>query len=378
MEWTLLIGNLLLWLLWCATFVYIGFIVCLWIGIRRLSPPLPTSWEPFVSVVIPARNEEKNISKILQDLLSQTYNRENYEIIVIDDFSQDRTVEMVQTFADFGVRLLHLERLGGLSPKKAALHQAIVASRGELILTTDADCRVPATWISTLVNAFDKDTAVAASWVKVETNHTLLSKIETLDSMAFVLIGAASFGLKLPFLANGANFAYRREVYFQVNGFDGNYHLGSGDDDLFLQKIYATKKWQAVFADSPHSVVKTHANTSLRGFLEQRYRWASKTSAYPRNIQALEVFLYFYFLLLLGSIYLTFTLSFLFALPLLTKGLVDYAFVKSNAKQLKSVPLFYFILGEGLQLFYTIVVGIWGMFGTYTWKGRKYSRGKAR
>ncbi len=377
MEKTLLSDILFNFQFW-GTILYIFFLIWIVLGLGRLQIN-KNSQHPCVSVIIAARNEEKNIASCLQHLLHQNYGRDNYEIIIVDDHSEDQTASICLKYAQHGVQLYTLGDVAGVSPKKAALHLGIQKSRGDIILVTDADCRASKTWISTIVNYFDENTAVVASWLYVEENDSLLGKIESLDSLSLSFVGAAGFGWRRPFIANGANFAYRRHVYDELNGFDGVAQFVSGDDDLLLQKIQSAGKWTCAFAPEWQGVVSTDPNPSLARFFEQRFRWASKSSIHPKWLVGFEVFVYFYLLSFPISVLLFIMSSFsaIYLLPLLLKFVCDFFFMRFATRHIKKkVNPFILFLTEWLQIFYVIIVGIGGLRGNYTWKGRHYSRGR--
>jgi cellulose synthase/poly-beta-1,6-N-acetylglucosamine synthase-like glycosyltransferase len=364
-------------ILWPSLALYVLSLFILSHGLKRVSSIVKNLDQPFVSVIVPARNEEKNIEPCLRHLIDQSYPESRYEIIIVNDHSDDRTCEIIAGFASSRIVLLHSDAREGVSPKKAALHTGIMASRGEIILTTDADCSVPHRWIETLVNRFDAETAVVASWLVVKATKTLISKVEALDSFGYVLVGAATFGLGKPFLANGANLAYRKKVYLEVNGFDDIGQFGSGDDDLLLQKISRQTSWKCVFVDSIDACVTTGSNASWRGFWQQRLRWASKVAAYPRIIVLGEICIYlFYALLFFSMLAALFFAPVLFIAPAIKFG-VDFLFLKKSAKRLGiRTNLAHFLLAEIIQMLYILAVGVAANWGRYRWKGRSYVRGR--
>ncbi|MBN1560920.1 glycosyltransferase [candidate division KSB1 bacterium] len=365
-----------------ATLLYLFLLLKCTIGLRRIHAHPTNNGCPFVSVVVAARNEEENISACLQHLDRQQYPRDKYEVIVVDDHSDDNTYSIAESCKKENVILLSLTDIDGMSPKKAALHQGIKASRGDIILTTDADCRTSPTWIATIVKYFDDKTGAVASWLYVEENEHVLSKLERLDSLALSFIGAAGFGLKMPFMANGANFAYRRQVYDELNGFAGVDAYVSGDDDLLLQKIHASRNWRCAFASDVQCAVVTRPCKTWRGFFQQRFRWASKGRVYPKKLFLLESAIYLYYLSLIAT-----TILFLLGgfgnlymlLPLAVKFFADFVFMRLAARKLQhNINPFILFTTEWLQMAYVVLGGVWGLWGTYTWKGRKYTKGRIR
>jgi cellulose synthase/poly-beta-1,6-N-acetylglucosamine synthase-like glycosyltransferase len=211
----------------------------------------------------------------------------------------------------------------------------------------------------------------------VKATTTLISKVEALDSFGYVLVGAAAFGLGKPFLANGANLAYRKKVYFEVNGFENIGQFGSGDDDLLLQKISRQTSWKCGFLDSIDTCVITGANSSWRGFWQQRLRWASKAAAYPRIIMLAEIWIYlFYTLLFFSLIAAPLFSSILFIAPVIKFG-ADFLFLKKPAERLGiRTNIVHFLLAEIIQVLYILAVGVAANWGRYRWKGRSYVRGR--
>ena len=368
-------------LILCLAMMYIIAILFLLRGLDKLEPITGNPDQPRVTVIVAARNEKDTIAECIDSLLHQTYPPEKTEIIIIDDHSDDGTTAIIADYARQHpvIRMISpLPLQHGISPKKQAVQAGIARSSGEWILTTDADCTVPPDWIANMMDATGPRTAFLASWLEVTPNGRLLGRLESLESLALVLIGAAAFGLKKPVIANAANMAYRRDVYDAVGGFSGGEHLGSGDDDLLMQKIAAHDGYDLRFVPKTSNRVKTPANHDFAGFLRQRVRWASKSSVYsPRLVMLLLVVVVFYLLALPG-----FILTVCGILPgiawllLPIKLLCDGLFMYKGCRMLeRKLDLKDFLLTELLQLCYLPVVAVAGKLGRFQWKGRRYRQG---
>jgi len=194
------------------------------------------------------------------------------------------------------------------------------------------------------------------------------------------LVGASAIGLGTPVLANGANFAYRRDTFQKLKGFSGGESYGSGDDDLFLQKISKKSKKRVVFNFLRDAGVETKANDSLKGFLSQRFRWASKSAVYPVPFLSLEIVLYLMTFSLLPGIPLLLLCEQPVVLPLcflFFKLIADFIYLRLGLSKIgRRLNPVYFFLAELFQMSYILFVGIGGLFGAYTWKGRRYLNGK--
>jgi cellulose synthase/poly-beta-1,6-N-acetylglucosamine synthase-like glycosyltransferase len=361
---------------------YILFILLLHRGLKRLGPGHSRA-KPPVAVIVPARNEEDHIEACLQHLADQKYPHNRYQIIVVDDDSSDKTKPLTIQLAQRTDRIRYLESMplrGDITPKKAALLTGIRASSAEIIVTTDADCTMSDRWLSTMISGFNPDVAAVLSWLLIKTDHRLLAQLEFFDSFAFVAVGAAFIGLNRPVLANGANFAYRKNSFQAINGFNKIGTWGSGDDDLLLQKIAGKTENQIRFITDSNAIVYTQPCSSWRCFFRQRIRWASKSRAYRKDIKYIGTFCFIvYFTLLLGiPLHLLFGLQ-LWPYLLLagTKLITDYYLIFHALKKIeKPVRLSVFVLAECLQILYLPPVAIGGMIGRYKWKERSYNKGK--
>ncbi len=360
--------------------LYALFILTLYLVLRKPLPTIPsaTTW-PMVSVIVPARNESMNILACLDALENQSYPQNRYEVIVVDDHSRDDTAFKVNQRRQRFNALTCLsapEETEATSPKKAALAKGIRHARGTIILTTDADCRVPPTWIECLTKGFIKKTKAVMSWVLVTPGQNLSSHIEYLDALSFSIIGAATARLGLPILANGANWGYRKDVFYQVKGFGDTAQFASGDDDHILQNIRRTYKNRDLFVHSPECIVTTRPCSSFRALMQQRRRWASKRSLYPPAYQAFLAgaglfIMFFLFAPLISGL----TGS---AIPLAFIGIkitLDWFLFAHIQKELYA-PVFYtsFVLAEWFQPLYLLVLVVTSA-KPFTWKGRRYQQG---
>ena len=371
--------------LWLAAIVYILIILLLVTGINRNRQMLLSGDQEPVTIIIPARNEESSLRECLNALLDQHFPKEKIQICVVDDFSSDQTWAIAK---DYSKRYRHITVIqrkydaSGLTPKKSAIAQGIAASENEIIMNTDADCQPHPDWIKSISKYFQENIGAVSSWLVVQTDHRLLSFIESIDSFSYVLIGAAAIGWGKPLLANGANFSYRKILFNRINGFEGIGKFGSGDDDLLLQKMVNDTEYKICFALDPEAAVRTHPCRTIKQFIKQRTRWASKTSAYSNTLGWLLIPIIGYLCLLIFSPLIFFAWPHLI-LPLMafwiTKFTADFiVHTHFRARLGLKTPLLSFILAEILQIIYLPIVGLWGMRGRFEWKGRSYIKGQLK
>lgn len=332
-----------------------------------------------VSVLIAARNEEENIGRTIEAILSQNFPKDKLELIVVDDHSTDKTAEIIQSFEDRGVQLIQLSVGNQLnSYKKYAITQAIEKATGEIIVTTDADCRMGPNWLQTIVQYFEENGSyMVSSPVIYSEEKTHFEELQTLEFMYLIGLGAAGIGNQSPTTCNGANLAYKRNIFYEMGGFKGIDNVASGDDELFLHKVAEKYASRIGFCKSREAIVYTDAKPDLPSFLSQRKRWASKSTKYKdKKVVALGVSIWFFNLALIVSL-----VSFFLFLPqlnwfLLTafglKIVVEFFFMipiasfGQRSELLKYIPIL-----SVIHSFYIVYIGLAGNIGKYDWKGRK-------
>jgi len=330
-----------------------------------------------VSVVIAARNEETHIKNCLTSLLNQNHAFENLEIIVVDDQSEDNTADIVSSFQDKGIRLIQIgndEKVGG---KKVALARGIAAATNGIIVTTDADCVFPETWLNSLVSYREKTDAVfVAAPVMFRKEKNLFEKFQTLDFLSLQGITASAVHSNQFNMCNGANLLYTKDAFNGVKGFAGIDHIASGDDMLLMEKIEKAYPGKVKYCYSRDAIVTTEPAESMKAFLQQRIRWASKAGNYSNAW--IKVILLIVFLVNVGliSVFITgFFDSFYFrafGIFMMMKALSELPFMIRTARFFNKVKLIpWFIPSQILHILYTITAATFGMVTTYTWKGRK-------
>ena len=396
--------------------IHAGLLAAAAVGLRRaLRRPTPilAAEPPFVSVIIPARDEADVIERCLRSVLACDYPADQFEVIVVDDLSNDDTpaiVERVAARVNAGTPALALagadedddtpapERLRLLqmpenlertrAHKKRAIEKGIEHARGEVVLTTDADCRVPRGWIRTMAATFEdigddheseRVTAFTSGPVLYHVERHPLMQMQALEFLGLVAFGAGVIGLGHPVTCNGANVAYRRDVFLALGGFSGIDHLTSGDDELLMQKVARETPHRVRFCGAREAAVETDGLRTVRGFLQQRRRWASKGMHYPALglVAMLGVDYLYHVAMVAGALSLVFTPA---LAPAVAAGLVlglagGLAMTGQAAAHFGRTKLLaWAVPTEILRLPYFVAIGIAGAFGRFEWKGRRVQR----
>jgi cellulose synthase/poly-beta-1,6-N-acetylglucosamine synthase-like glycosyltransferase len=359
------------------TGIYVYYIGSLYIVWNRL-PVFDSSCKQvnvYVSVIIPFRNEEDKLRDVLDDLLIQNYDKKNFEIILVNDHSEDKSLEVAGRYATRLPNMKILELTDKSYGKKQALNRAIHVSFGELIVTLDADCRVDANWLITIAEYYQLHPCrliVLPLLFHVETGW--FQQMQSLEMASLVASGAGAISMGRPILCNGANLAFTRESYLAV--YDKMpADVPSGDDVFLLLAI--KKQWPGsiAFLKSIDATAYTLAVPSLQQFIEQRNRWTSKSRFYNDfDILAVAVLVFLINLLLLcflGASLVFPKFLLLGFIVFVGKSIVDVIFLQSfvsffNKKKL----LKYFVFAQMLYPFYIVFVALTGNLRKVRWKQR--------
>lgn len=335
------------------------------------------------SIIVPARNEEENIYQCLTSILQQNYPHELFEVILINDHSTDQTENIVRTLQKDHINLLLLNLADLLDGKqlnaykKKAIELAIGHSNGTWIVTTDADCMVTADWLL-LYDAFiqKQQPVFIAAPVIFSNNKSFLSAFQLLDFMSLQGITAAAVSAGHHTMCNGANIAYKKDVFYEVGQFAGIDQLASGDDMLLMHKIKQKYPGKLGYLFCRGSIVTTAPMNDWKNFINQRIRWASKADKYDdKSIFWTLALVYAVNVLLLVLFFWSFFIEhglWNWLILIIAKTLIELSLMIPVAKfygQEKMLVWFPFM--QPFHIAYTVIAGWLGKFGSYQWKGRK-------
>ncbi len=329
-----------------------------------------------VSVIIAARNEAGNIIPCLKSIGNQDYPQHLLEILVIDDHSTDKTASEVLSLNDKRISLLQLQKGTG---KKTAISKGIKAATGKLIVTTDADCLCPPNWLRLLASFYEqKGYKMIAAPVAFHREESLLERFQSLDFLGMMSVTGAGIHKQFMHMGNGANLAYEKETFENLNGFEGIDHIASGDDILLMQKLAKDDPNQIGFLKNPQATVLTTAKPTWSAFFNQRLRWATKSRSYQQITVTLILSVVFFFCC---NIFLSFLLMFffgawgffIFLFQFFIKTVADYFFLKNSCLYFQRLDLMkIYFPAQFLHIFYIITIGTLGnLVHKYEWKNRR-------
>jgi len=364
--------------------LYVAQIVVFTTGLARsqlLSEPEMLK-DQFVSIIIPVRNEEQNITDLLEEIVNQDYPYRAMEVIMVDDHSSDGTMALVRKFAEDHpfFPLIAVESGDDHYPhgKKGAIRRAVDVAEGEIFLLTDADTRRTPRWIIAMVAPFKSPgVQMVLGPVCFTGEQNLLQEFQSLEFLGLMGTTAGSASLGIPVMCNGANLAYRRQAFELSGGFNTGQKFLSGDDQFLMSSVKRRFGRRAIlFNNNTVASVVTLPEKSLAGFIQQRMRWVSKSKGYrdPVVIAVGLITWLTHLVLLTGAVAGIFYPALLPVILLLfaVKTAIDYPMVRRMSLFFgKEEHLKYYLPAQLFQLIYVPVTGIAGLVIPYHWKGRK-------
>ena len=321
-----------------------------------------------VSVLIAARNEEKNIEKLLESLKKQSFPKELFEVIIVNDHSTDNTDEIINDFInknkELDVKLLKAEKTG----KKHAISQALHTAINELVIVTDADCVLNDLWIESIVGFYQEEKCkMILAPVLLSPAENLFEKMQVLEHLSLIGSTAGSASIGFPVMCNGANMAYERKAALEVEKFRKDFDIPSGDDMFLLEQFVKCYGHNNVkFLLSKSAVVKTKTCKTIKDFFRQRRRWVSKTKSYTSwkvivtalivlffNLSIISLLVSAFFVPALWSIYILLTLL---------KFFIDFPLLKNITNFMNQGSLLKWVLP--LEIIYPFYVVFTALSGT--------------
>jgi glycosyltransferase involved in cell wall biosynthesis len=356
--------------------VYFTFISVLIHGFDKIKKFESIDLEPRnkFTIIVPFLNEAENLPLLLDSFSKMNYPMHWINVILVDDESKEKF--QVQSFK-FQIRIIGNIRLTN-SPKKDAIVTAMNVINTDWVITTDADCVVSANWLLTLDNYIqNNEVAMIAGAVTYDCDNSFLHQFQQLDLASLQGATIGSFGMEKGFMCNGANLAYTKTLFQELNGFDGNEKIASGDDVFLLQKAVAQFPYKVHYLKSKNNIVTTGPLNDWKSLFYQRVRWASKTTSYQSSFGKL-----------LGLVVLMGNLCWLLVVGIWAFGLapIEAVIILSLLKfSVDALLIFktntflgqkthYFIFSSLLYPFFSVCVAFYSLFGKYEWKGRAFSK----
>lgn len=365
------------------TAIYLILIISFIIGFDKILTTKNTDTVPKTtfSVIIPFRNEAENLPELLQSISQLNYPKELYEIIFVDDESDDGSIDQIMRFLTHvrdDIKIIPNIRKTN-SPKKDAITTAITQAKYDWIVTTDADCILPKQWLHS-INAYilQQQPELIAMPVIYKNPANFIERFQLLDILSLQGATVGGFGIKQPFLSNGANLAYKKSLFYALDGFEGNTHIAGGDDVFLLEKAVKNNIAGVHYLKSKSVIVTTKPQPDFKSLLAQRIRWTSKTGAYQNHFGKLTgiiVLLMNALLICLAITTITGISSYkILVSVMLSKFISDLILINKSAHffECKAILKMY-LFGFFIYPFFSTYVAVLSVFTGYKWKSRTYS-----
>ncbi|WP_289664552.1 glycosyltransferase family 2 protein [Flavobacterium panacagri] len=355
--------------------LYVISISLLIYGFFKIKKYQKTDLKPKTSftIIVPFRNEKENLPNLLNSISKLNYPTDLFEVILVDDSSKEEF--QVSSFK-FQVSIIENVRVSK-SPKKDAITTAMQQVKTDWVITTDADCIVPQNWLLTYDNYMQQHKAsMLAGAVSYQCKNSFLDHFQQLDLTSLQGATIGSFGIKKGFMCNGANFAYTKSLFEDLNGFEGNNKIASGDDVFLLQKAIEKFPNEVHYLKAKEAIVVTKPTETWKALFYQRVRWAAKTSSYKSTFgKFLGLIVFFgnltlvvsFFLFLFGI--LSYPILVLFAF---SKFVTDFILLAITNQFLTKTRIKSLLLSSLFYPFFSSFVALYSLFGSYEWKDRRF------
>ncbi len=344
-----------------------------WLKLKKFKPNYKTKYN-FLTVIIAYKNEERNLEKLILNLVSQKYPKKYFEIILVNDNSIDNSYKIVKKYLSLYKNIKNL-KLKNTKGKKNAINKGIKNAKGSLIITTDADCIHNKLWLKTINKFYNKTKAkLIICPVLYKNNKKLLSfaNLQVLEFFSLTASTAGSAAINKPIMCNGANLAFEKKVYFEFSD-PAKKDIISGDDTFLMFNILKKYKKSIKYLKNFDAAVFTYPSETLKKFYNQRIRWSSKIKYY-NNIFVLftGVIILFFNLLLFLSFWLgTFSIIAIkiFLIIFSLKLIIDFPLLFSVSKFFRnSKIMLLYPITQFFYFHYIIIIGFLSIFDKYKWK----------
>ncbi|MDL2141290.1 glycosyltransferase [Flavobacterium tructae] len=357
--------------------IYLITIGLLVYGFFKVKKYQNTDLKPQTSftIIVPFRDEEENLPNLLESFSKLNYPNDLFEVILVDDNSKEKF--QVSSFK-FQVSQIDNVRISN-SPKKDAISTAMQLVKTGWVVTTDADCLVPENWLLTFDNYIQQNkVSMLAGAVTYECENFFLHHFQQLDLTSLQGATIGSFGLQSAFMCNGANFAYTKSLFEDLNGFEGNSKIASGDDVFLLQKAVGLFPDEVHYLKATDAIVNTKPTEDWKTLFYQRVRWAAKTSSYQSSFGKLLGLIVFLgnlsFVVGFYSVVFSILPYYFFVLLAFSKFAIDYILLYATNRFLVKDKIKSLFLSSLLYPFFSSAVALYSLFGSYEWKGRKFTK----
>ncbi len=333
---------------------------------------------PFISIVVSVRNEAENAEIFINQIAKQNYSKNKFELIVVDDLSDDNTVAIFKKqLENSGMNFKIIQQLNHKG-KKQNITEAAQLAKGTIIITTDADVIYRhENWLKFIGNYFEVNNPnLLIMPVDFEDQPNAITWFQITENIALTAITAGFSGINKPFMCNGSNLAFTKHAFESVNGYSSHLHISSGDDVFLLEDLKKIDVKAIHYSWQKQLIVKTKAVQVFDEFLSQRLRWANKAKNNSNIINVTFGFIVIsanlIFLALMVAVLKNQPITPYLSIFALTKLIFDFLLLFLTSKILGKLKYLLLLFPfETVYWLYALFVGFGSLFFKPTWKGIK-------
>jgi cellulose synthase/poly-beta-1,6-N-acetylglucosamine synthase-like glycosyltransferase len=350
---------------------YFSFLILVTIGLRKKFPRLKLGDLPSVTIIVAARNEEKNIPSCLDSLYKLNYPEGKLEIIIVDDFSEDTTGSIIEEFIKDKplFRKIYPDKNSDLKGKVNAVASAVRVANGEIIILTDADCTVPPAWAETIASYYQKNVGIVNGFT-VLNNENIFSGMQSVDLIFLLASAAGTINLNYPVSCIGNNMSFRKEAYKAAGGYE-KIPFSVTEDFMLLKGISKLKNYKIIYPLDIKTVVASKPCPNLKELIKQKKRWGRGGFDAPFGGQVIMGTAFLTnLMLLLSPLFFSTVWLYLAVFKIIT----DYFFLFPVYNKLGvKFRLKYFLFFQVYFILYTVILPLILLFSRkISWKGRNY------
>lgn len=342
------------------------------IGAKKKFQRVPYNKLPSISIIVAARNEENNILSCMESLNALVYPSHKIEIVIVNDHSTDATGKIIEDYIDDKPKFISLipqSEIGSLRGKANAIANAVRVAKGDVILTTDADCIVHPNWAITIASYYQMDVAMVCGF----TNQFERNSFEGMQSMDFIYlltVAAGTMNLDKPLSCIGNNMSYRKSVYDEIGGYEA-IPFSVTEDFKLLMAFHELKKYKIIYPMDADTLVTSKPCDNMKSLYWQKKRW---------GVGGLDSDLFGFGVMLTALVTHVCVLltPFLFSLVwmylIILKVLIDYFILNNVYRKLNlTYKVNRFLVFEIYFLLYVIILPVLVIFSKrIKWKGRQF------
>lgn len=338
-----------------------------WNTLAKNEPKKEPHLLPKVSIVVAAKNEEKNIAGLMKSLQEIDYPSDRIEFIFVDDSSTDNTAKIISEYIPKFKKAYILSAENKVLPgKKGALQIGVEETSSEYIFITDADCQPETYWVKSFVYHFLRGADILFGVAPFKKRKGFINLVSRYEFLRSTLLTFSFATMGFPYSATARSFAFKKEVFTKLNGYYATMDTLGGDDDLFIREAVKSKKNIQPVVEKD-TFVWSETKTQLSDYKRQKARHVATSHHYLPIHKLLLGFWH------IGNLLSLFLCAFLylsawFTVPLGIKLIFDVFITQTHKKRYGVSIAFGHLIWLPFIYEFSLIVNFFASFGEIHWK----------